>query len=209
MIAFVEGTVAQVGAGFVVLGVGGLGYKIFASAATLSRLPRPHGRAVCEANDQPRNGETVRLHTHLQTKEDGTTLFGFLSVEELDMFGLLITVSGIGPKAALSILATLKVDHITNALLTGDAVAFTKAPGIGKKTAERIVLELKDKMADSALPSGGAASLSAPQDGEKQEALEALQALGYSRSESLRAVLEVAQPNMPANEIIRLALRKM
>jgi len=201
MIAYVKGTLAFVNDQSVVVDVGGVGYLVNASTATISRLPS--------------RGSDVQLFTYLQTSESGQALHGFLTQEELRMFILLISVSGIGPKVASGILGALSPQDIIMAIVAEDAVLLSKAPGVGKKTAQRVMLELRDKIkttdswedsgapqAASAMASGGAASA-------KQDAMDALLALGYGRAEAMQSVLEVAEEGMAADAIIRNALKKL
>jgi len=130
------------------------------------------------------------------------------------LFTLLISVSGIGPKVASAILGTMSPSQIMMAILAEDAVALSKAPGVGKKTAQRLMLELRDKIKttdtweDSAMPSG-AGAMAGGQNSEKRDAIDALLALGYGRSEAMQAVLEVAEEDLAADSIIRLALKKL
>jgi Holliday junction DNA helicase RuvA len=198
MIAYVKGALAHIQDQAVVVDNGGIGYLIHVSPATISRLPA--------------RGTEVQLFTYMQVKEDGVSLHGFLSQEEVRLFTLLISVSGIGPKVATAILATLNPQQVMLAIVADDAAAFSKAPGVGRKTAQRIMLELRDKIKthdawteDSGLGQPAEALASS----EKQDALDALQALGYSRSESLRAVLETAIEDMPTEQIIKQALKKL
>jgi Holliday junction DNA helicase RuvA len=201
MLAYVKGTLQEISGQAVVIDNHGIGYLINVSTATLSRLPA--------------RGSELTLHTYMQVKEDGISLFGFLSREEVRLFLLLISVSGIGPKMASAILSALSPQQLVLAIVTDDAAALSKAPGVGKKTAQRIVLELRDKMktdgasfADGAgIPSGSFAAFE--QADGKQEAMDALLALGYSRSEALKAVLECATEGMKTEQIIKEALRKL
>ena len=198
MIAYIRGTVEQVNEQSVVLENQNIGYVINASSATLSRLPR--------------KGDIVRLFTYLQVKEDGMSLFGFLSQEELQLFRLLISVSGIGPKVATAILATLSPEQVITAIVTQDPEALSKTPGVGKKMAQRISLELQDKIKtqvwgeNSSPDKAGTQTITST---EKQDAIDALLALGYGRSEGVRAVLAVAEEGMATDKIIRLALKKL
>ena len=191
MIAYIKGRVAQLTEQHAVLENQGIGYIINASPATLSRLPR--------------RGEEATLHTYMQVKEDDMSLFGFLAEEELSLFRQLISISGIGPKVAMAILAAMTPQQVTTAIAAGDPLPFSKVPGVGKKTAQRITLELTDKIKLSASDAPTTYE-AAP---EKQDAIDALIALGYEKSESLRAVLEVAEIGMAAQQIIKLALKKV
>ena len=191
MIAYVKGTVEELTTQSVILECAGLGYIINTPTSTLGRLPH--------------KGEMVQLFTHLQVKEDDMSLFGFLNQEDLRLFRLLISISGIGPKVAMSILSMMSPEQILTAIASGDAVAFSKVPGVGKKTASRITLELSDKInvPDTSFANSDVSS------SEKQDAIDALLSLGYSRSESLRAVLSVATEDMPTDLIVKHALKKL
>ena len=200
MIAYIKGPLAYVLDQSVVLDAHGVGYQIYVSSSTLSRLPS-------------RGGE-VQLFTYMQVSESGQSLHGFLTQEELRLFTLLISVSGIGPKVASAILSSLSPAQVIIAIVADDAAALSKAPGVGKKTAQRVMLELRDKIktADSWESSGvddqSAAAFSGPRS-EKQDAMDALLALGYGRAEAMQAALEVAEEGMTADQIIRQALKKL
>ena len=196
MIAYIKGTVDTLTDQSVVLENQGVGYIVGASSATLSRLPP--------------KGELAQLYTYLQVKEDDMSLFGFLTQEEIRLFRLLISISGIGPKVAMAILAMMSPDQIMTAIVSQDAMTFSKVPGVGKKTAQRITLELQDKIKtqDLGLKQEGM-NMGAVASSEKQDAIDALLALGYSRSESVRAVLAAAEEDMPTEQIIRMALKKL
>jgi len=201
MIAYVKGTLAFINDQSVVVDVNGIGYLVNASTTTISRLPA--------------RGSDVQLFTYLQTTESGQSLHGFLTQEELRMFTLLISVSGIGPKVASGILGALSPQDIIMAIVAEDAVLLSRAPGVGKKTAQRLTLELRDKIktTDAWEGSGGMAaqniSGSNMKKSEKQDAMDALLALGYGRTEAMQAVLEVAEDDMMADALIRLALKKL
>ena len=190
MIAYIKGTVGQILDQSVIIENQGIGYIIGASPVTLSKLPPV--------------GESAKIYTFLQVKEDDLSLFGFLNQEEIRLFRMLISISGIGPKVAMSVLAVMSPDQIMSAIANQDSMAFSKVPGVGKKTAQRITLELQDK-----IKLQGQENILAVAGQEKQDAIEALLTLGYSRSESLKAVLAVAAEDMQTDEIIRLALRKI
>ena len=196
MIAYIKGTVEQLNDQSVVLDNQGIGYIINASSATLSRLPR--------------KGEVAQLYTYFQVKEDDMSLFGFLSQEEIRLFRLLISISGIGPKVATAILAAMSPVQIMTAVVSQDSVAFSKVSGVGKKTAQRITLELQDKIKTQDWGSDQEnINMQTVASSEKQDAIDALLALGYGRSESMRAVLAVATEDMATEQIIRLALKKL
>ena len=199
MYAFIEGQVCEKGTNEIVLLAGGVGYRIAVSMTTLQSVP-----AV---------GEKMRCHTILSVREDAMELYGFASREEKQMFQSLTSISGVGSKMALSILGSMPLKELNLAILLGDITALSRAPGVGKKTAQRIALELKDKVSQadvSGVPempaAGGAVSVSAD---NRTEALEALQALGYTPAEARSAIAQVKDPGASVDEIIRLALRGM
>jgi len=199
MIAYIKGPLAYISDQTAVIDASGVGYQIHVSASTLSRLP-------------PRGSE-VQLFTYMQVSESGQSLHGFLTQEELRLFTLLISVSGIGPRVASGILSTLSPSQIIIAIVADDAAALSKAPGVGKKTAQRVLLELRDKIKTAGPIEGGgmetAASFSIGPRSEKQDALDALLALGYGRAEAMQAVLEIAEEGMTADQIIRHCLKKL
>ncbi len=196
MIAQLNGLVAEKNADSLVLDVNGVGFQVLTSANTLAAAPAA--------------GEKLKLYTVFIVREDAMELFGFATRDERHMFDKLRGVTGVGPRTALAMLSALSVRDITLALLTGDSGALTKAPGIGKKTAQRLVLELKDKVDQSelTLPDLPAASR-AKQTGAVQEATEALIALGYQPAEAAVAIAAVQEQTEQVDELIRLALRGM
>ncbi len=184
-----------------VLDVHDVGYNVKISADTAGRLPA--------------EGELAKLYTYTLVKEDAFQLYGFLTRDELELFKLCITVSGIGPKGAQGILAVMDTDSLRFAIMSGDVKAISKAPGIGKKTAERLILELKGKisMEDTSIGrdiiSHGGNVMSADTD-QKREAVEALVSLGYGQAESLKAVNSIAGiEEMDSGSILKAALKKM
>lgn len=192
MIAFIKGRLADVQAGAVVLDVGGIGYRVQVPLSLLHRLPE--------------QGDEVMLYTHLAVREDGMYLYGFREQDELDFFLKLLNVSGVGPKGALAILTIFSPGELGRAIRNEDVISLTRAPGVGKKTAGRIILELKDKVA------GLAVEQDAAHDGGGREidAVEALEALGYSSVEARRAVKEARakfSEEPPVAELVRNALR--
>ena len=205
MIAYIKGPLAYVTDQSIVVDANGVGYLIHVSASTLGRLP-------------PRGAE-VQIFTYMQTSENGQSLHGFLTQEEVRLFTLLISVSGIGPKVASQILSTLSPSQVVIAIVADDAAALSKAPGVGKKTAQRVLLELRDKIksADSwedSVPEKAFTGLGNINNGsgnrsEKQDAMDALLALGYGRTEAMQAILEAAEEGMTADQIIRQALKKL
>ena len=185
-----------------VVDCGGVGYALTVSTNTAEKL-------------SPMLGETVLLFTHLQVREDGIELYGFGGREELSAFRLLITVSGVGPKAAMSILSTMTPDRFAYAVCTEDAKALSRAPGIGGKTAARIVLELKDKISKdqmsgdlSSLKDVAPARATAGASGKLKEAEDALGVLGYTRAQIASALRDVDTAALSLEDIIKAALRR-
>lgn len=201
MIALVEGTVVEKSEGEVVLLAGGIGFRLLCSMNTLAGIPPVDQRC--------------RLYTHFNVREDAMELYGFSTREERDMFRRLITVTGVGPKSALFVLGSLPLSDLRLAILTGDIGMLSRAPGIGKKTAQRIALELKDKVTQDALASGVSAEDIAIADTEAHaqdalgEAMQALKALGYSPQEAAKALKGAKGQAQTADELIRMALRNM
>ena len=196
MYAFIEGRVAEKRQGELVVEAGGVGYQLICSAGTLAAAPA--------------TGEIFRCYTHLSVREDAMELFGFASREERSMYLKLCGVSGIGPRTALGVLSALPLRDLTLALAMGDAAALARAPGIGKKTAQRLILELKDKMEPEDFAGSGRAPTAAPADmGAQQEAVEALVALGYSSAEAARAINQVRDQSDTTNQLILLALKQL
>lgn len=203
MIAMIKGTLMDKSEGeAVVMTSGGLGMRAMCSMNTLAALPAA--------------GEECMLFTHMSVREDAMELYGFMKREERDMFRRLISVSGIGPKSALGVLGSMPLSDLRLAILTGDAAALSRAPGIGKKTAQRISLELKDKLAQDAL--GGTAgldefvvtsSVDAPVQDAVSEAMLALKSLGYTPQEAANALKAVKGKADTPDELIKLALRHM
>lgn len=200
MFYYVEGAVALLDKGLAVIDCGGVGYACHASQHTVGKL---------------KMGKRARLLTYLNVREDVFELYGFVDEEEKSCFEMLIGVSGVGPKAALSILSVAPPDKLALAIITGDEKMLTGAPGIGKKIAQRIVLELRDKMSKQQLEGAGtlspAAAALSPGVGvnHTQEAVAALMVLGYSQSEALHALEGLDPAGMEADEIIRLCLKKL
>lgn len=199
MIAYINGTLERRAESYIIIETGGIGYQIFVSPATLAKLPR--------------TGERVKVFTYFSVKEDGVSLYGFASAEEQEMFHKLLTVSGVGPKGALGFLSQLTPQEIILAIISEDVKTLSKAPGVGRKTAQRVILELKDKFkTEDALSLGeevqGIVETSVGGDA-KFEAIDAMTALGYSRSEAARAVIAVAAEGMSTEDILKAALKKM
>lgn len=202
MIYHVNGALELCEPAFCVIDCGGVGYKLSISENT-------YGSIVGHV------GEKMKLLTYLQVREDDVELYGFKTNDELSAFKLLITVSGVGPKAAISILSLMTPDRLASAICTEDSKAISKASGVGPKTAARVVLELKDKMAKQVFAAntniGGAVSAPVSNIGASSnlsEALDALMVLGYNRSDAQRALMGI-DPNLDVTKIIPLALNKL
>lgn len=199
MIGFVQGKVDAISEDNVVIDTGGIGYNVRISAKTAQELPEI--------------GQEIRLYTYTSVREDGISLFGFLSRDSLDIFKKIITVNGIGPKGGLAVLSVMSADELKFAIISGNAQAITKAPGIGKKTAERVILDLKDKISveDTQIRKEISSYDGLPQTGKAQsEAVEALTALGYSATDALHAVRQIEHAEeMDVEAILKLALKNM
>ena len=200
MIYCLTGKLLEKAPDYAVVSCGGVGYLCTVSAQTYSQLPEP--------------GEEVLLYTHLSVREDAMELYGFATQEELNLFQQLISVSGVGPKAALSILSASTPANLALSIITGDEKALTCAQGIGKKIAQRIILELKDKMARESAATGldfsGGAAVSVPAFTNKAtEAAQALAVLGYTSAEVAQALKGVDVETLSLEEIIRQCLKKM
>ena len=204
MFYYLRGTLAHVESGLAVLDVGGVGYSLTISGTTQSALP---SRSL---SDSPE----VKLYTYLAVREDGIELFGFATEHEKETFEMLIGVSGVGPKAALSILSAMTPEKFALAVCSEDRKSISSANGIGPKTAARIVLELKDKLLKetggnfSALPDVGEAPSAPINRGKLSEALDALMVLGYNRSDAMNILKGLDSENMTVEELIRTALKK-
>lgn len=187
MIAFLEGAVAEKAGDRVVVSVGGTGYEVLVPAMTLAKLPPP--------------GRTTRLFTRLQVRDEAMVLYGFASSEERALFDMLITVSGVGPKVALAVLSMLAPDALRRAVVAADVQALTLVPGVGKKVAGRIVLDLKDRV-------GAGDEVAAT--GPMAEVREALLALGLSAQEARDALADLG-PNgdAPVEDLLRKALQRV
>ena len=196
MFYYVSGTVAEIGPNLAVIDCGGVGYACATTNYTISRLKK---------------GERAKLFTYLHVREEIFELFGFSSQQELSSFKMLIGVSGVGPKAALAILSSTTPNNLALSIVTGDEKALTAAPGIGKKIAQRIILELKDKLAkeQTSFSSDGPVPVIAAGGANKAgEASAALALLGYGTPE-IAAALKGVDMEQPLEEIIRQALKKM
>jgi len=201
MYAYLNGIIADIEEDNCIIDVNDIGYNVQISGQTMTRLPGI--------------GERVKLFTYTNVKEDALQLYGFLSKADLEMFKKCITVSGIGPKGALGLLSAMDADDLRFAIISQDVKAISKAPGIGKRTAERLILELKDKLAiddtmiDKEITAYNGGNI-AIDDAQKKEAVEALVALGYGQTESLKAVNAVpGGENMDAGALLKAALKRL
>ena len=200
MISHLRGELTYISENRIEIDTGAIGFEVMVPMSVIDRLPGI--------------GSTIELFTYMNVKEDEMSLFGFLNRDSLDMFRLLITVSGIGPKGALGILSSMSPSDIRFAVLSQDVKAISKAPGIGSKTAQRLIIELKDKvslsdgldhMNDDVTSSGNVSA----DTSEKSEAIIALTVLGYSNSDALRAVSGIDTAGKTTEEILKEALKKI
>ena len=199
MIGYVKGILEEIEEDCVIVDVNGLGIRILTGGALASQMLGP--------------GSEVKIYTYTYVKEDAFQLYGFISKDELSLFKKLITVSGIGPKGAASILSAFSAEDLRYAIYAGDIKTISKAPGIGKKTAERLVLELKDKVeldyqADTLLGQLADETVGSTEPNNRKDAIDALTALGYSSMDAAKAVKQ-ADPNadMDAEDILKAALK--
>ena len=206
MFYYIKGKLAHLDPTYAVVDAGGVGYKLTISASTHSQMP-PH-RSVSEKPE-------VTLYSYMAVREDGIELFGFATEEELDSFKMLITVSGVGPKAAISILSLLSPQKLALAICTDDKKAISKASGIGPKTAARIVLELKDKLknvtvldGDDMLDTDDIGLTSSAAD-KRSDAVSALTVLGYTRGEAESVIRKIDISSLEVDDIIKEALKKL
>lgn len=202
MISFLKGFIEEKSEKSIFLDVNGVGYEIYMPTGSVSRLPEV--------------GESLKVNTYLQISENGIALYGFLTRDELNVFKMLITVSGIGPKGAVGILSALSVNELRLAVLADDDKTIAKAPGIGAKTAKKLILELKDKFhLEDALEEITEAPETLQNAGndmkeERLEAVQALVALGYSNSDALKAVrLADTGGSLTTEDLLKAALKKL
>ena len=195
MYNYLKGKVDQIGNGFVVIECGGIGYEVAVLDTAILAI---------------KSGEEAKIYTYFSASESGIGLYGFIKKEEKAMFLRLISISGIGPKAAMTVLSGVTVGGLASIILSGDVVALTKIKGVGKKTAERIILELKDKI------SGEYAAQDLPKQSEgglilsdaAKDAVLALMSMGYTKNESANLIKSVAKPDLSIEELVILALRQ-
>lgn len=201
VISYVKGSLEERYEDSVVVEAGGIGYRIFVPTSVLENLPK--------------TGETIKIYTYFNVREDAMSLFGFLSKQDLEMFRQLIGVNGVGPKSALGILSALSPDTLRLAVISGDAKAISKAPGVGSKTAQRIILDLKDKVKAEDILDGFTEPVSGHTECSDvgavgKEAIEALTALGYSASEASGVVKKVTiTESMTAEDVLKAALKHL
>ena len=202
MIAFIQGELCEVGQDTIIVACQGIGYEIQVPVSVAQSLSDP--------------GSRVKIYTYTYVREDALGLFGFLTRDDLTVFKLLITVNGVGPKAALAILSSMTADELRFAILAEDAKAISKAPGIGPKTAKRMIIELKDKLdLESMIDNHGDSSTYAAGNTEaaasvRDEVIRALTALGYSNTEAVRAVRAVSGADeMDSETLLKQALKKI
>lgn len=202
MIAYVDGILEDISEDCAVIDVNGIGYNVFISSDTAAKLVGI--------------GEHTRLYTYTCVREDAFLLYGFLTRNDLDIFKKCITVNGIGPKGALAILSVMDADSLRYAIVSGDAKAISKAPGIGAKTAERLILDLKDKIKiDDAMINREIAQVAADNpitmdSPQIQEAVEALVSLGYGQTESVKAIKSIeGADTMDSGALLKVALKKI
>lgn len=201
MISYVKGELVAIEEEKAIVDVHGVGYGVYMTGQAMGMLP-----AI---------GEEVRLHTYLNVREDAMQLFGFLTRDDLKVFKLLITVSGIGPKGALNILSQLSPDDLRFAVMANDAKTIASAPGIGKKTAEKLIIELKDKFDIQDVLNKASADDAIPEASDntnqiQSEAIQALVALGYGSTESMKAVKKVpVTEGMGVEDLLKSALKNM
>lgn len=201
MIGYLKGELAEIKEHYVVIEVGNIGYEVYLPSSAILELPS--------------KGSTIKLYTYLHVREDAIGLFGFLTKDDLEIFKLLITVNGIGPKGALGILSSISADEIRFAVLAEDAKTISKAPGIGNKTASKLILELKDKFKletafEQRLINQEEKRTGSGLFGKREEAIQALTVLGYSASDALKIVnqIEITE-DMTSEEILKRCLKKM
>lgn len=189
MYEYIRGEVTDTGKDYAVIDAGGVGYRVNTSSNTLRAL---------------KTGETAKLYCSLVIREDAHTIYGFYTPEEREMFNKLTSVSGVGPKLAVAVLSAMKITDIAVAVIASDEGAFEKINGVGKKTAQRIIIDLAGKISAGETPAGGDAEAD-----KESEAVGALVALGYNRAEAVRAVASVKNLGDKAEDIILMALKRM
>ena len=194
MFAYIKGSLEEKTSTYVVIDVNGVGYKIFMSASSINNIGE--------------TGNIVKVHTHYYVREDNISLYGFLTSEELKMFELLLSVSGIGAKSAITMLSNISPSDFALAIITNNIATLTKIPGIGAKSAQRIILELKDKLKDVETTTKQEETIVKSKDNENaKDALDALQILGYNKKEIEKAIQKMDIDEMSTEDIIKNALK--
>lgn len=196
MYYYISGELVLVSRALAVIDNNGIGYELTVSDKTAGRL-------------QGSVGQNVRLYTHYHVKEDAEELYGFYSTEEKHIFELLISISGVGPKAAMAILSALSPNDFTLAVVSDDAKAISSAQGIGLRTAQKIILELRDKLGSADMPVTATKGVPSQNNSNIKDALMSLEALGYSRSEAMKALSFEGSEALPVEELIRHALKRL
>ncbi|HBM81274.1 MAG: Holliday junction branch migration protein RuvA [Clostridiales bacterium] len=194
MIDYIKGTFEDSGKDYIVIDNNGIGYKIFVSSSTIAKINQLNA--------------SIKIYTYFHVREDAVVLFGFLTKDELDMFELLISVTGVGPKAALSILSVLAPSKLALAIAGNDIKSLTSVPGVGSKTANRIILELKDKIDIDSMVTKDA-DIAVSEDDALSEAVGALVALGYNIAEANASVANVDRQGKDAESIVKAALKNL
>lgn len=199
MISYIIGKITYTSENSIIIENNGIGYNINISSSTLNKI---------NSKD-----EKIKIYTYMNVKEDELSLYGFLTMEEINLFNILITVSGVGPKGALSLLTVMSPSEIILSIVTNDIKTLSKGQGIGKKTAQRIVLELCDKVKTNDSAQAEYSSIinenTSITEINKQDSIDALIELGFTRSEAVRAVLQVYEENLDTSQIISRALKKL
>lgn len=199
MISYIIGKITYTSENSIIIENNGIGYNINISSSTLNKI---------NSKD-----EKIKIYTYMNVKEDELSLYGFLTMEEINLFNILITVSGVGPKGALSLLTVMSPSEIILSIVTNDIKTLSKGQGIGKKTAQRIVLELCDKVKTNDSAQAEYSSIinenTSITEINKQDSIDALIELGFTRSEAVRVVLQVYEENLDTSQIISRALKKL
>lgn len=197
MITYVKGELTEIYVNSIIVECYGIGYEIMVPASIIAELPSI--------------GDVVKIYTYQYVREDILDLYGFLTKDDLDIFKLLITVNGIGPKGAINILSVIRPDDLRIAILSDDVKTIQSAPGIGGKTAQKVIIELKDKLnlEDVINKNYEQVNVTKISQNVKDEAVEALVSLGYSSAEALRAVRDIAVDGMNSEDILKAALKKL
>lgn len=193
MFAYIKGTIEIKSINYVVIENGGIGYKIYMSQKSIGTIGNI--------------GETVKIHTHYHVREDDISLYGFTSEEELRMFEILINVSGVGVKSALTMLSDITPASFAMAVINDDVTRLVKVPGVGKKTAQRLILELKDKLKSEDISGEEIKQIDLEEKEVSNDAVNALQVLGYNKNEIEQVLRKIETTNLSVEDIIKTALK--